>query len=64
MKAEDWIRVEDGLPEKECDVVLVYDDRQGVLIADYDEGNGFSSYEHGFLDYVTHWMPLVLQKKE
>ena len=62
MKAEDWIRVTDRLPEGECAVVLVYDDRQGILMADYDEGYGFSSCEHGFLEYVTHWMPIVLPK--
>lgn len=64
MKAKDWIRVKDRLPGKKYDVVLVYDDRQGVLMADYDEGYGFSSYEHGFLDHVTHWMPLILPKKD
>lgn len=64
MKAEDWIRAEDRLPETKCAVVLVYDDRQGVLMADYDEGYGFSNYEHGFLDYVTHWMPLILPKED
>jgi hypothetical protein len=61
MKAEDWIKVENKLPEAE-DLCLVYDERQGVLIADYDGAWGFSNYEHGMLDYVTHWMPLVLPK--
>ena len=61
MKKEDWIKVED-LPKDES-VVLVYDSQQGVLVADYDRGYGFSNYEHGVLDYVTHWMPLELPKK-
>ena len=62
MKKEDWIKVEDRLPQHES-TVLVYDQRQGVLIADYDEPLGFTNYEHGFLDYVTHWMNLELPEK-
>ena len=62
MKREDWIKVEDILP-KDDSVVLVYDSQQGVLVADYDRGYGFSNYEHGVLDYVTHWMPLELPTK-
>ena len=62
MKAQDWIKVEDVLP-KDDSVVLVYDERQGVLVADYDDVYGFYSCEHGMLDYVTHWMPLELPKK-
>lgn len=61
MKESDWIKVEDKLPEIGVDV-LVYDERQGVLIADYDGAFGWSNYEHGMLDYVTHWMRLVLPK--
>lgn len=60
MRTEDWIRVEDRLPETD-DSVLVYDEQQGVLVADYDSF-GFNNYEHGMLDFVTHWMPLVLPK--
>ena len=62
MKKEDWIKVEDVLP-KDDSVILVYDSQQGVLVADYDRGNGFSNCEHGMLDYVTHWMPLELPEK-
>lgn len=62
MKQEDWIKVEGILPQDDS-VVLVYDEMQGVLMADYDTGFGFSNYEHGMLDNVTHWMPLVLPKK-
>lgn len=54
-----WIKVEDREPET-FDTVLVYDDRHGVLIADYDPSWGFCSYEHGNLEHVTHWMPIVL----
>lgn len=62
MKAEDWIKAEDRKPQIDS-VVLVYDERQGVLVADYDDVYGFYSCEHGMLDNVTHWMPLVLPKK-
>lgn len=61
MKVEDWRCVNDTLPEIGVDI-LVYDEQQGVLIADYDGAWGFRSYEHGMLEYVTHWMPLVLPK--
>jgi hypothetical protein len=61
MKREDWKSVNDTLPEIGVDI-LVYDERQGVLVADYDGAWGFSNYEHGMLDDVTHWMPLVLPK--
>ena len=59
MKERDWIKVEDRVPESD-DSVLVYDDRHGVLVADYDPFWGFTSHEHGDLDHVTHWMELVL----
>lgn len=62
MKAEDWIKAEDRKPQIDS-VVLAYDERQGVLVADYDDVYGFYSCEHGMLDYVTHWMPLELPKK-
>ena len=35
MKVEDWRCVNDTLPEIGVDI-LVYDEQQGVLIADYD----------------------------
>lgn len=60
MKKEDWIKVEDKLPKTD-ESVLVYDERLGVIIAEYD-AFGWSNYEHGFIDYVTHWMPLALPK--
>ena len=62
MKTEDWIKAEDRKPQIDS-VVLAYDERQGVLVADYDDAYGFYSCEHGMLDYVTHWMPLELPNK-
>ena len=61
MKAEDWIKVEDGLPNYEEDV-LVYHWLEGVIRAYYDKEEGWMSSEYGLLDDVTHWMPLVLPK--
>ena len=63
MKEEDWISVEDRLPDSTDEDVLVYDDREGVQIADYDSLVGWINYERGYLDHVTHWMPLVLPIK-
>ena len=63
MRKEDWIKVEDREPESH-DTVLVYDDKYGVLVADYDPFWGFNSYEHGYLDRVTYWMELVLPPEE
>ena len=63
MKERDWIKVEDRVPESD-DSVLVYDDTYGVLVADYDPFWGFTNYEHGDLDHVTHWMELVLPSVE
>lgn len=63
MKAEDWIKVQESLPEPDEDV-LVYDDRCGIVIASYEPFYGWLSYVHGALDHVTHWSPLVLPKQE
>lgn len=62
MKASDWIKVEDILPQEYTDL-LVYDDMQGVLVATYEKHAGWVSYEHGVLEAVTHWTPLELPKK-
>jgi len=61
MTTEDWIKVEDKLPEPDEDVI-VYDDRCGVIIASYNPYCGWVSYEHGVLDHVTHWGPLALPR--
>ena len=59
MQKEDWIKVDESLPEPDEDV-LAYDDMYGVIIASYDTNYGWLSYEHGALDHVTHWSQLVL----
>lgn len=60
MKAEDWIKVEDKMPEVDTDV-LVYDDFNGIIMAYYDKEEGWMSPEYGLLNQedVTHWMPIV-----
>lgn len=61
MRKEDWIKVEERLPEPDEDV-LVYDDMCGIVIASYEPLYGWLSSEQGVLDHVTHWSPLVLPK--
>lgn len=63
MKASDWIKVEDRLPEAEEDV-LVYDGNAGVTIASYEPHYGWIAYEDGVLEAVTHWSPLELPEWE
>lgn len=61
MKEKDWIKAEESLPQTD-ESVLVYDDAFGVLVASYIEGYGWQTDEHGYLECVTHWMPIVLPK--
>ena len=63
MKAEDWIKVTDRLPDHDNDV-LVYDDMFGVEVASYVSGYGWLHCEYNYLENVTHWMPLVLPEEE
>ena len=53
MKAKDWIKATDKLPEEEIDV-LVYDDVQGILIAWLGGSGAWISHEYGVLEFVTH----------
>lgn len=55
-----WISVEDRLPENDRDV-LVYDKVSGMWIAQYD--NRWETEEF-ILDDVTHWQPLPELPKE
>lgn len=63
MTAEDWIKVDDRLPEPDADV-LVYDDVAGIEIASYEPFYDWLSYVHGVLDHVTHWSPVVLPQQD
>lgn len=65
MKKEDWIKVEDRLPEVDVDVLVNYE-LDGIIRAYYDKEEGWMSSELGLLDEecVTHWMPIVYPKKD
>lgn len=63
MNATDWIKVTDRMPEDDEDV-LVYDDMYGVEVASHASDYGWLHCEYGYLENVTHWMPLVLPEKD
>jgi hypothetical protein len=63
MKGSDWIKVSDRLP-KDGECVLVYDDLEGLVTADYEEDYGWTNYEVGLLENVTHWQPIELPEEE
>ena len=53
-----WISVEDRLPEKDR-VVLAYIDGNRIYFGEFfEEENEWFLRDHGWLDYVTHWMDL------
>lgn len=63
MRASDWVRVEERLPQN-CEDVLVIDERYGMVIGSYDPRcEVWMSYEYGYMDYVTHWQPIELPQK-
>ena len=78
MKAEDWIKVEDRLPEKADKMssrwVLVYYVHQyeylgrvaynEVASYDYEEKGWFKHDDEPIDGEVTHWMPIELPKED
>ena len=73
MKAEDWIKVEDRLPEIGEEVLVAgYFDGTGNMETwfthrsenkvSWKDKNDFCIYESGCR--ITHWMPIVLPKEE
>lgn len=83
MKAEDWIKIEDRLPEAKyrndiekgySDVVLVCGFRytpKGVRCSfsdaafyDHEYRTWYDQNDDAIAGGVTHWMPIVLPKKE
>ena len=65
MKAEDWIKVEDRLPEENV-VVLLLSNKRAVAVGILDDGHWLVNNEsHVFrLSTFTYWMPIVLPKEE
>lgn len=65
MKAEDWIKVEDRLPEENV-AVLLLSNKRGVAVGILDDGHWLiNNASHVFrLSAFTYWMPIVLPKEE
>lgn len=68
MKAEDWIKVEDKLPEKDDEVLIyhykpIYEEWE-LSIAFYDERLGEFWTIDGYKVHPTHWMPIILPIEE
>lgn len=62
MKAEDWIKVEDRLPETEDTVIVIVEATKGypyVTTASYFPVHS-KCWSKGF---VTHWMPIIMPNK-
>lgn len=72
MKASDWIKVEDRLPEVVEQVLIAIHDEQGkrhCVIGYLAMYNGEYSWEDCYgcnwsLDSVDYWMPIVLPKED
>ena len=65
MKSEDWIKVEDMLPDENV-AVLLLSNKRAVAVGILDDGDWLVNNEsHVFrLSTFTHWMPIVLPKEE
>ena len=64
MKAEDWIKVEDRLPEVEVDILMYHPNGYfHKFYVGYHNGKEFRENE-GSRIVPTHWMPLVLPNEE
>ena len=65
MKAEDWIKVEDRLPEENV-AVLLLSNKRGVAVGILEDGHWLiNNASHVFrLSAFTYWMPIVLPKED
>ena len=78
MKKEDWIKVEDRLPEAierypvsefvlvSWEIKVFYDDNlKGASVAQYNYAmKRWLNRDNKIVVGVTHWMPIVLPKKD
>ena len=65
MKAKDWIKVTDFLPEENV-AVLLLSNKRGVAVGFLEDGHWLVNNEsHVFrLSTFIYWMPIVLPKEE
>ena len=73
MKAEDWIKVEDRLPEVGEEVLVVYKTKQcgdvGFRMGDRVKWRFATTDKNDFAlnigeEMITHWMPIVPPKED
>ena len=70
MLKEDWIKVEDRLPESNDDILVCYYnsiyEQWETSIAFYDESLGefWTTDDYDRKVHPTHWMPIVLPIEE
>ena len=65
MKAEDWIKVEDGLPKEDV-AVLLLSNKRSIAVGFLDDGHWLinNASQVYCLSAFTHWMPIVLPLNE
>ena len=64
MKAKDWIRVQDILPEKNTRVLVVIKCQTGSMIGTGKLlSDGWAVSDYGYAK-VTHWMQIVMPEED
>jgi hypothetical protein len=68
MKAEDWIKVEDRLPDEDGQLCVILTKTNTYYLARWDERKRvFSCLEKEIGYYkggLSHWMPITLPKED